>query len=233
MPTVDYLPIATTGSPNVDTQGDFVGSGYQTEGFTTGLAQSKQLNKCWRQSSMFTAAWANIVSSVLSISVLDDGNLSALIANILACLSSLISIALEANNPTTVFLQGSAGGNYVSGSSFADVDGTNLVASLVIPVGWKLLVRASGTEFASTGNMSGQIALFDGGTQLATAGISVASGGVSQDSPFALDWVIIGDGATHAISLQFKTGGGSASQLEILNSGSTVPTMVLFLTPSN
>lgn len=82
MSTVDYLPIATGVGANVETQGAFVGSGHQTNGFSAGLAQSLQVNKCLRQSSVVIAALANLISQDLSISVLDDGNLAALILNL-------------------------------------------------------------------------------------------------------------------------------------------------------
>lgn len=88
---VDYLPIAAAGGANVDSQVDFAGSGYQTDGFTSGEAISKQLNKCWRQSSMMAAAWANVISQTLNQNVLDDGNLSALITQILDTIADLAS----------------------------------------------------------------------------------------------------------------------------------------------
>lgn len=82
MPTVDYLPVATGGGANVDSQANFAGAGYQVNGFTSGIALSLQLNKCWRQSSMISAAVANFIANVLGINVLDDGNLAALITNL-------------------------------------------------------------------------------------------------------------------------------------------------------
>lgn len=81
-PTVDYLPVATGGGANVDTQGNFVGSGYQTQGFTAGVAKSAQANKVWRQSSMVAAAVANFIANTLNINVLDDGNIANLITNL-------------------------------------------------------------------------------------------------------------------------------------------------------
>lgn len=78
---VDYLPFAASGIANVDTQADYAGSGYQENGFTAGStpAQSKQLNKVWRQASMIAAALANIISAKNNTNLLDDGNLDNLI----------------------------------------------------------------------------------------------------------------------------------------------------------
>lgn len=81
MPTVEYLPVATGGAANVESQADFAGSGHQHNGFTAGVALSKQANKVWRQASMGVACIANFISNQLGIDVLDDGNLAALVTN--------------------------------------------------------------------------------------------------------------------------------------------------------
>lgn len=82
MPQIDYLPVATGGGANVDSQAGFAGSGYQTQGFTAGVAKSAQANKVWRQSSMVAAAIANFIANVLSINVVDDGLIANLITNL-------------------------------------------------------------------------------------------------------------------------------------------------------
>jgi len=79
---VDYLPVAVNAGANVDSQANFLGSGYQLNGFQNGIAQPFQANKIWRQSSMIAAAVANFISNELNIAVLDDGNLTNLITNL-------------------------------------------------------------------------------------------------------------------------------------------------------
>lgn len=108
---VDYLPIAAASGANVDSQSDFSGSGYQVNGFISGLAQSKQFNKALRQSSMIAAALANVIAVALNSNVLDDGNLPNLISlltkaltrhysdttqNVLTAAGTLNSVALPA-----------------------------------------------------------------------------------------------------------------------------------------
>lgn len=79
MALIEYLPFATNGSPNVESQAAYAGSGHQTNGFTSGLAASAQLNKVWRQASVMTAAMANFLSQSLNgINILDDGNVAVL-----------------------------------------------------------------------------------------------------------------------------------------------------------
>ena len=79
MPTVDFLPVATAGGNNADSQANYAGSGYQTLGFQTGLANPAQVNKALRQGTMMAAALANFIANTLGSNVLDDGNLAALV----------------------------------------------------------------------------------------------------------------------------------------------------------
>jgi hypothetical protein len=91
MATTDYLPVATAGGANVDTQANFAGSGYQTNGFQTGVAQSKQLNKVWRQASMMASAWAQVILQTLTQSVPDDGNQASLVTQLKQTIAAIIT----------------------------------------------------------------------------------------------------------------------------------------------
>jgi hypothetical protein len=112
MPTIEILPVATGGGANVDTQAGFAGSGYQTGGFSAGLAQSKQVNKIMRQASFIAAAIANFIANILNVNVLDDGNLNTLITNftnaVKGAAAQLVSLAFSA---TPVF-DASAGNTF-------------------------------------------------------------------------------------------------------------------------
>lgn len=81
MPTIDYQPIANGGGANVETQAQYLTdlAGSLINGYTSGVAQSKQVNKTLRQSSMIAAAIATFISQQLNQNVLDDGNLAALV----------------------------------------------------------------------------------------------------------------------------------------------------------
>lgn len=80
MPTVDYLPIATGPDAVVDSQATFVASTYQANGVAVGTAQPSNANKMWRQSSVISSAIATFLSETLNVDVLDDGNVSNLVA---------------------------------------------------------------------------------------------------------------------------------------------------------
>lgn len=129
---VDYLPVATAVGNNADTQANFLGSGYQTLGFTNGIAEPYQANKIWRQASMIGSAIANFISNALAISVLDDGNLANLITNftnaIIATFKSaqnqIVSVAFSA---TPIFDAG-------QGNTFEIVLTGNVTSSTLINI---------------------------------------------------------------------------------------------------
>jgi hypothetical protein len=129
---VDYLPCAVASGNNADTQANFVGSGYQLNGFVNGLAQPFQANKLWRQSSMIAAAVANFISNELGIPILDDGNLPELITNLTDAIASTAQGAQQrlvtvAFSPTPVF-------DASQGDSFEIVLTGNVTSSTLVNV---------------------------------------------------------------------------------------------------
>lgn len=120
---VDYLPVATSGTANVDPQSSFAGSPYQLNGFVNGIASPQQANKLWRQSSMVAAAIANFISTILNIPILDDGNLPVLVSNFFNAIHSVVTTA-------TAGLQPLLGFNPVQGGNGAGQEGN------IIHIGW-------------------------------------------------------------------------------------------------
>jgi hypothetical protein len=92
--TVDIQPWAIGAGADVIDQPTFLAlfapGGIGLNGFATGEAISGQLNKVWRQSSFVAAALATAVSATLGQDVLDNGNLPALTAQIVAAISALV-----------------------------------------------------------------------------------------------------------------------------------------------
>lgn len=127
-----------------------------------------------------------------------------------------------------VFKKGTGGGDYSSSSgSFVDVDGTNLAYTVTIPTGSNLVVQASGQIDAPAigTSVTTSVAISDGGTPVNQILMQDSNGDPSQ-TPYSIVWVIAGDGNSHAITLQYKKGGGSASSAIITNSSGIVPTML-------
>lgn len=88
MPTNDFLPFATGAGANVETQANYILESYVGAGFASGLAQSAQLNKVWRQSSFIAAALAQWIVDKANVNVLDDGNVAGLETNFTAALAA-------------------------------------------------------------------------------------------------------------------------------------------------
>lgn len=133
---------------------------------------------------------------------------------------------------TTVFKKGTGAGNYTSASTTdVVVDGTNLAATITIPTGWKLEVKAFGGISSLTATVTVFVGIADGGAVLDTLPVTAAL--VGNFTPFAVGWVINGDGASHTIDLRYHTT-NAADSVTINNAASNqLPTMIFTLYPSN
>ena len=133
---------------------------------------------------------------------------------------------------TLTLKKGSGAGNYVHGGDvvYTDVDGSNLALTVTIPTGWKLGINASGQVGTATAIAAASVSLYDSATLIET---SVTSQGIGVLEPWALNWVIAGDGNSHTVKLQYKTA-VLGDAVTMANSASTItPTMVFTLMPSN
>ena len=147
---------------------------------------------------------------------------------------------LQRFSDTTLTLKkGSGAGNYTTAStSYVVADSTNLCYTVTIPTGWKLSASVSGSLGTLTGAVLANYALTDNAAcTAANAGILVegtetgTAAGVQE--PFALNWIITGDGASHNVALQYKTSNGADSATLLNASATQLPTMVFHLMPSN
>lgn len=85
-----FLPFGTGGGANVMSQADYNALGARTAGFAAGIAQSAQLNKVWRQSAFAAAVLMEFSSVKSGVDALDDGNLSAAVANFESALQAFM-----------------------------------------------------------------------------------------------------------------------------------------------
>lgn len=99
MPTDnDFLPFAVGGTANVITQAEYeaLAATLLATGFTAGTADSKKLNKVWRQSSIMSAVLSQFICDLTGQDAIDDGTTATLLASLKYGLSAL------ANSNTTV-----------------------------------------------------------------------------------------------------------------------------------
>lgn len=213
MPEVDFLPYATQSTANVIDQPTYAAATWTPVGFGTGLAQSAEANKVWRQSSFVSAAIATLVSQQLNINVLDDGNLANFVAELLQMLQSVVGSTtgrVRATANYTIYVNAATGNDTNNGTSattaFATIQrGVNqLTESIDIGAHTAYLSIAAGTY---SGN------------------ILVGSPIVGQQSQAAFQWITTGgqvviNGAGYCIS----TAGGAQMTLNgnfLLNCTST------------
>jgi hypothetical protein len=132
--------------------------------------------------------------------------------------------------PTITLKKGTGLGDYSTASTtYVRVDTTNLVYTVTVPVGQKVLISTTGSLNNSTGTW--EVALADG---------TADNSGILNSQPistnlgifgFSLVWVFVGDGASHTFNLQYRTTGGT---LVMKNGSATqVPTMTFWLGVAN
>lgn len=81
----EILPFATAPGANVVTQAEYAADPKTVTGFSPGVAESKKLNKVWRQSSFIAAGIAEYMKAQ-GVDVADDGNLEAFVGNLTTAL---------------------------------------------------------------------------------------------------------------------------------------------------
>lgn len=80
--TNDFLVFSGDSAANVIDQSNYAAMAARIAGFQSGVAQSAQLNKVWRQSSIMSAVLAQFIADVTSQDVVDDGTVPFILANL-------------------------------------------------------------------------------------------------------------------------------------------------------
>jgi hypothetical protein len=100
MVTNDFKPFAIAPSANVTDQADYAALPALLSGFGSGVASSAQVNKALRQSTVLASVLAQFISNQLTVDVLDNGDTTTLLNNLIAALNSngAASFLQKANN---------------------------------------------------------------------------------------------------------------------------------------
>jgi hypothetical protein len=88
MASNDFLPFASAGGANVVTQSVYAAMAALGPGFVTGIAESNQLNKVWRQSSIAAAILAQFIADVTGANSVDDGTTATLLGNLITAIQA-------------------------------------------------------------------------------------------------------------------------------------------------
>lgn len=89
MATNDFLPFANGGGANVLTQAQYAAlTTLLSGGYQSGVANSAQMNKTWRQSSIMAAVLGQFAADYSGNNSVDDGTTTTLEANLVAAIRS-------------------------------------------------------------------------------------------------------------------------------------------------
>jgi hypothetical protein len=125
MATNDFLPFGGAAGANVMTQANYAALAARTAGFSAGTANSAQLNKVWRQSSLIAAVVGQVISDWSGGDAVDDGTIANLVIGIQKAVRALKNIArFTASGSFTVpvgvtqlWVSGCAGGGGGAGTA--------------------------------------------------------------------------------------------------------------------
>jgi hypothetical protein len=86
--TNDFLTFAAAPGANVISQATYAALAALGPGFTAGIANSNQLNKVWRQSSIMSSVLAQFMADISGQNSTDDGTTANLLTNLMTSLTA-------------------------------------------------------------------------------------------------------------------------------------------------
>lgn len=142
MGTNDFLAFGGGGAANVIDQATYAALAARLTGFQSGTAQSAQLNKVWRQSSIMAAVIAQFIVNQTGQNAVDDGTTATLLSN----LATAVAVSAR-QNPV---LTDTGAANAYAVANLAAFSAYPTVSGLVIDVS-----IANANTGASTLNVDG------------------------------------------------------------------------------
>ncbi|UKV75134.1 hypothetical protein FOC29_27900 [Burkholderia vietnamiensis] len=111
----NFKAFAAAAGANVMTQADYEALAALLTGFVSGTAQSDQLNKVWRQSSIMAAVLAQFLVDITGQDAIDDGTTATLLANLKAAvLAQSVGVVGAVRNGRMYVAAASASASYTA-----------------------------------------------------------------------------------------------------------------------
>lgn len=120
----NFKPFAAAGGANVMAQADYEALAALLTGFQSGTAQSQQLNKVWRQSSIMAAVLGQFIVDLTGQDAVDDGTTATLLAN--------LKMAVQAQSAAVVGQARNLTMSVVSASSSATLTADEIVVGTAL-----------------------------------------------------------------------------------------------------
>ncbi|AOI67107.1 hypothetical protein WS51_18365 [Burkholderia territorii] len=137
----NFKAFAAGANANVMTQADYEALAALLTGFVSGTAQSAQLNKVWRQSSIMAAVLAQFIADLTGQDAIDDGTTATLLTN--------LKTAVQAQSAAVVGQARNVAMSIAAASSTATISADELVVGTALG-GQKYLLK----QFSKTINLS-------------------------------------------------------------------------------
>jgi hypothetical protein len=135
--------------------------------------------------------------------------------------------------PIASVVGGTGLGTYTSTStSYVAIDATHITYTAVIPTGWNLMIVGTADIGVMTTSVSVFFALADGSTILIESQNLPAATVATDIRQVTLCDVVVGDGASHTITMQYKTSNAADAVTAVNSSATLTPHMTLLLMPS-
>lgn len=136
----NFKPFAAAAGANVMAQADYEALAALLTGFQSGTAQSAQLNKVWRQSSIMAAVLGQFIVDLTGQDAIDDGTTATLLAN--------LKMAVQAQSAAVVGQTRNIAMSLTSASNTATLTADEIVVGTALG-GQKYLLK----QFSKTINL--------------------------------------------------------------------------------
>ncbi|MEQ1966260.1 phage tail protein, partial [Xenorhabdus nematophila] len=97
----EFLPFGIADGANVLSNDEYGKLAARTNGFSSGVAKSQELNKVWRQASVIASVVAQFIAETNNQDVLDNGNTAALQKGLLNALRATVGSNIPVASQTT------------------------------------------------------------------------------------------------------------------------------------
>lgn len=127
----EFLPFGTAEGANVLSNQEYEALAARHNGFNSGVAKSKELNKVWRQASLITSAVAQFIVDTDQTDLLDDGNVPAIKSRLLSAMKEAFKSEMPAV-PKTVQTTGASTSDVMSQKAVTDSLNKKIEKSAVV-----------------------------------------------------------------------------------------------------
>ncbi len=155
----DFQTFAAGAGANVLSQASYLALQARITGFQTGIAQSQQLNKVWRQSSIIASMIAQFICDFSGQNAIDDGTIATLEASFNAAIQSAnrIKVPIAGVNLFVSPTGNDANNGLAVGAPFATLQhAANIAASNYDTQGNNITVNMAAGTYSAGATLTGQ-----------------------------------------------------------------------------